>query len=71
VNNQWFCQKCELFYQPGQGGTAALDHIAEEISRAFSGRPATPVYPCQGCGVPLSFIQQYGRWYCYGCRKWY
>lgn len=25
---------------------------------------------CPKCGQPLSFIQQYGRWYCYNCRKY-
>jgi len=26
--------------------------------------------PCPTCGQPLSFVQQYNRWYCYNCRKY-
>lgn len=25
---------------------------------------------CQTCGGPLSYIQQYQRWYCYKCKKY-
>ncbi|PUA31198.1 MAG: hypothetical protein B9J98_07305 [Candidatus Terraquivivens tikiterensis] len=25
---------------------------------------------CPTCGKPLSYIEQYGRWYCYNCRKY-
>ncbi|MFH0848946.1 MAG: hypothetical protein V1857_05545 [archaeon] len=28
----------------------------------------TPVCPI--CGQPLSYVQQYGRWYCYYCRQY-
>jgi RNA polymerase subunit RPABC4/transcription elongation factor Spt4 len=26
--------------------------------------------PCPTCGQPLSFVQQYNRWYCYNCMKY-
>lgn len=29
---------------------------------------ATPT--CPTCSQPLAFIQQYGRWYCYHCKKY-
>jgi len=32
--------------------------------------PATATQPCPTCGQPLTFIQQYGRWYCYNCKKY-
>lgn len=33
--------------------------------------PPTGVTPtCSTCGQPLTFIQQYGRWYCYNCKKY-
>jgi hypothetical protein len=25
---------------------------------------------CPTCGQPLTFVQQYGRWYCYNCKKY-
>lgn len=25
---------------------------------------------CQKCGNPLSYIQEYDRWYCYNCREY-
>lgn len=25
---------------------------------------------CSTCGGPLSYIQQYQRWYCYNCKKY-
>ena len=43
-----------------------------KISRA----PALPPPPtagaqmCPTCGQPLTFIQQYGRWYCASCKKY-
>ncbi len=27
-------------------------------------------YPCQTCGQPLSYVNQYQRWYCYTCAKY-
>jgi len=33
--------------------------------------PSTTVQQlCPTCGRPLTFIQQYGRWYCYSCNKY-
>jgi hypothetical protein len=32
--------------------------------------PSATVPLCQTCGQPLTFIQQYGRWYCYNCNKY-
>lgn len=33
--------------------------------------PSSATMPlCQTCGQPLTFIQQYGRWYCYNCNKY-
>ena len=32
--------------------------------------PAAAVQMCPTCGQPLAFIQQYGRWYCYNCKKY-
>jgi NADH pyrophosphatase NudC (nudix superfamily) len=25
---------------------------------------------CPTCGKPLTFIEQYDRWYCYNCKKY-
>jgi len=32
--------------------------------------PMTTIVKCPTCGQPLTFIQQYGRWYCYKCQKY-
>ena len=34
--------------------------------------PPTPggVPTCRTCGQPLTYVQQYGRWYCHRCRKY-
>jgi len=32
--------------------------------------PPPPPPTCSTCGGPLSFIPQYGRYYCYNCRKY-
>ena len=33
--------------------------------------PATPATPtCPTCGQPLTYIQQYQRWYCSKCQKY-
>jgi hypothetical protein len=29
-----------------------------------------PVYYCRNCGRPLTFVQQYGKWYCQNCKKY-
>ena len=32
--------------------------------------PAAIAQTCPTCHKPLTFIQQYGRWYCYNCEKY-
>jgi hypothetical protein len=32
--------------------------------------PPLPMYTCPTCGEPLTFIQQYNRWYCYKDKKY-
>ena len=32
--------------------------------------PAAVAQICPTCGQPLTYIQQYGRWYCANCRKY-
>ena len=42
------------------------------------GGPAAPPLPpppggapiCRTCGQPLTYVQQYGKWYCHRCRKY-
>lgn len=42
------------------------------ISRAPPPPPpaAGTVQTCPTCGQPLTFVQQYNRWYCYNCKKY-
>jgi len=32
--------------------------------------PPPPAYNCPTCGNPLTFIEQYQRWYCPNCKKY-
>jgi hypothetical protein len=33
--------------------------------------PPTPMFQhCPSCGQPMTFVQQYNRWYCNYCRKY-
>lgn len=40
------------------------------ISRAPPPPPAAMAQMCPTCGQSLTFIQQYGRWYCANCKKY-
>lgn len=40
----------------------------EENSRGLP--PPPPPQVCPHCGGPLTFVQQYGRLYCYACSKY-
>lgn len=31
---------------------------------------STVAQMCPTCGQPMTFMQQYGRWYCYNCKKY-
>lgn len=31
---------------------------------------STPAPPCPKCGTPLTYVQQYQRWYCTVCREY-
>lgn len=33
-------------------------------------QPPPKQYPCATCGQPLTYVQQYKRWYCNNCRKY-
>ena len=37
-----------------------------KLSRSVEAR----VPRCPSCGLPLSYIEQYGRWYCYNCKRY-
>lgn len=38
--------------------------------KIYSQQYSHPQYPCPFCGQPLSYIQQYQRWYCYNCKRY-
>lgn len=40
------------------------------ISRAPPPPPSAMAQTCPTCGQPLTFVQQYGRWYCPNCKKY-
>ena len=50
-------------------GVAAASR--EPIAQVAPSYPATKVdHPCPTCGRALTYVQQYGRWYCYSCRTY-
>jgi sporulation protein YlmC with PRC-barrel domain len=40
----------------------------QQIGQPQQGQTQQPT--CPTCGGPLSYIQQYQRWYCYKCQKY-
>lgn len=58
--------------------------MAPDVREYFGLAPASPAYPsgapapppapatpaCPTCGRPLTYVQQYQRWYCQNCRKY-
>ena len=40
------------------------------ISRAPPPPPTAVAQTCPTCGQPMTFIEQYGRWYCQNCKKY-
>jgi sporulation protein YlmC with PRC-barrel domain len=51
------------------GDFVLLKPIAEATSSAPSGQQPTAAI-CPTCGGPLTYIQQYQRWYCYKDKKY-
>lgn len=51
------------------GDFVLLKPVAEAAAPTTSGQQATPPV-CPTCKGPLSYIQQYQRWYCYKCQKY-
>ncbi len=56
----------------------ASSGVLERIGNVLSLRRTVPpsvqqlprTYPCPTCGNPLSFLDQYQRWYCYRCQRY-
>ncbi len=40
------------------------------VSRAPPPPPPATVQMCPTCGQPMTFVQQYNRWYCQNCKKY-
>lgn len=40
------------------------------LSRVPPPPPTTAAQMCPTCGQPMTFVQQYGRWYCANCKKY-
>ena len=67
VNQQWYCNRCEIFIQSNAPRTT-FDNIQRELDEEKKQKIQNPT--CLVCGKPLSYIPQYQRWYCYPCRKY-
>lgn len=73
INQQWYCQKCELYHQPGPNSPrSTMDHISEEFDNLMGDKTQfrPPIYNCKRCSTPLNWIPERGRWYCYTCRNY-
>jgi len=66
-NNQWFCQKCDLFIAPDAQKQDHRDNVVGEINDIMGGKPT---YYCQNCRGKLEWNEQYKRWFCAGCQVW-
>jgi sporulation protein YlmC with PRC-barrel domain len=51
------------------GDFVLLKPVAEATAPTATSQQATPPV-CPTCKGPLSYIQQYQRWYCYKCQKY-
>jgi hypothetical protein len=73
VNQQWYCNKCEIFHQAGPvAKKSTTDHLKEEFDGLLGSKNSKqpkPVY-CPGCHTPLNWVAQYQRWYCYTCNRY-
>lgn len=47
-----------------------LSHIARSAPTPPPPPPPVGTQMCLTCGQPLTFIQQYSRWYCANCKKY-
>ncbi|MEM2937478.1 MAG: PRC-barrel domain-containing protein [Candidatus Bathyarchaeia archaeon] len=56
----------------GAGDFVVLKPVAEGAAEiSLQAQPTQPTQPiCPTCKGPLSYIQQYQRWYCYKCKKY-
>jgi hypothetical protein len=64
----------ELFKPVGASPAVQPVRAAAPAQAAAAPRPAAQAKPavkyCPNCGQPATWIEQYQRWYCYGCQKY-
>jgi len=71
VNQQYYCNRCEIFIQSNAPMTSA-DNLRGEVDELLGKKKSTYQNPtCIRCERPLSYIPQYKRWYCYNCQQYY
>jgi ribosomal protein L37AE/L43A len=71
VNQQYYCNRCEIFVQSNQP-TTSYANLHSEIQE-LTGTGSKPKYQnptCNSCARPLNYVPQYQRWYCYNCQKY-
>jgi sporulation protein YlmC with PRC-barrel domain len=54
-----------VLLKPSAAQAVSAAQPAQAAQAAQSSQPT-----CSTCGGPLSYIQQYQRWYCYKCKKY-
>jgi hypothetical protein len=57
------------FFERKPFGMPSIFNISR-ISRAPPPPPPSATQMCPTCGQPLTFVQQYNRWYCQNCKKY-
>jgi len=70
VNQQWYCNRCEIFIQ-GNAPTTPFTNVNREWDELTGKAPPAQKHPsCIHCSAPLNYIPQYQRWFCYSCNRW-
>ena len=62
--------KLVLVFRDIKQREALRSEIVGQIERYRRTQQPTPTNPCPVCRSPLTFIEQYQRWYCYNCQKY-
>lgn len=58
----------ETASEPAQTATATSGTVSGTVQTQTTAQSSQPL--CPTCGKPLSYIQQYQRWYCYNEKKY-
>ncbi len=73
-NYETVASACQTFLSPKPKQTTRSPKARSKPSTATTTLapppPPPPTYTCPTCGEPLTYIQQYNRWYCFKDKKY-